>query len=312
MDRTIHKKMRREARKNDFKKSVTLLKNPVFIFILLFLIINCFLILFQIYWGVITAFKTQSEFRRNLFGLPKEWCWQNFVNVWENFDIKRASEGVGIYYITIWEQLYNTVFYCVVSTLMEVLVPSCVGYAIASFKYKFNAFIIAAYWFSVIYPATGTQAAQLYIFRVFGLFDNLYGFSIVSRFTFLSLSTLIFRGAFSGVSSSYREAGIIDGASEFTCMFRLAIPLVYPYLLVCLIRSFVVSWENYTTILIYLPSYPTLAVGVYRLSLSVEPAVNSIHTKLAGCVMMSIPIAILYWFNRSKILVNLNVGGIKG
>ena len=80
MDRTIHKKMRREARKNDFKKSVTLLKNPVFIFILLFLIINCFLILFQIYWGVITAFKTQSEFRRNLFGLPKEWCWQNFVN----------------------------------------------------------------------------------------------------------------------------------------------------------------------------------------------------------------------------------------
>ena len=312
MELSTHKKLKSNARKTEFKKSVALLKNPVFIFVLLFLIINAFLILFQIYWGVITAFKSQSDFRKNLFGLPTTWYWENFRNVLENFDVKISSATQGVYYISIWEQLYNTVFYCVVSTLMEVFVPCCVGYVIASFKYKFNAFIIGAYWFSVLYPTTGTGAAQLYVFRLFGLYDNLYTFSIVSRFTFLSLSTLIFRGAFSGVSASYREAGIVDGASEFTCMFRLAIPMVYPYVVVNIIRSLVVSWENYATMILYLPSYPTIAVGLYKLSLSVETAVSSLHAKLAGCVMMSVPIALLYWFNRSKLLVNLNVGGIKG
>ena len=151
----------------------------------------------------------------------------------------------------------------------------------------------------------------MHVYRLFGLYDNLYLFSVVSRFTFLSFTFLVFKAAFSGVSSAYREAGIIDGASEFTCMFKIAIPMVYPYIVVNLLTSFVGTWENYQTMLLYLPGYPTLAVGLYKLSLSVETAVSSVNVKLAGCVMMSIPIIILYWFRRSHIIVNLSVGGLK-
>ncbi len=312
MAETTHKQLIKQANKSERKKAVSALKHPVFILVLVFLILNSILILFQIYWGISTAFKSQGEFRKNLFGLPQNWYWENIRIVFENFDVKISSKEEGVYFITFWEQLYNTIFYCVVTTAIEVFVPCCIGYAIGSFKFKFNNFIVGAYWFSVLYPSTGTGAAQLYVFKFFGLYDNLYLFSLLSRFTFLTLSTLIFRGAFSGVSSSYREAGILDGASEFTCMFKLAIPMVYPYIIVRMISSLVTCWENYATMILYLPSYPTLAVGLYRLSLSVESAVSSVNVKLAGCVMMSIPIAILYWFNRSKLLVNLNVGGLKG
>ena len=80
---------------------------------------------------------------------------------------------------------------------------------------------------------------------------------------------------------------------------------------ICLLQ-FVAMWNDYMTPLVFLPNRPTLAYGLLEYQLSNANSVDSVPMKLAGCMILTLPILILYLIFQDKMMGNLTVGGLKG
>lgn len=311
MEKMNNKKLiRRSNRREIRRKLVDLIKNPYLLIPCLILVLKCAYILFELYWFTITSFKSPSEFRTDILGLPSTLRWENFTNVLNNFRVK-ATIGNEIVFIGIAEQFLNTLYYCFVGAFVKVLVPCVVAYAVSKFSYKFNIVLIGTYWVMRLMPVVGTGAASLKLFSALGLYNNMWLFTIVSNFSYTGNSFLIFIAVFSGISNTYREAAAIDGASEIIIFFKIILPQVLNVFVILVFSGFSGNWDNYTTPLLYFPAFPTLSVGIYHLSTTVSGAFSNITTKFAGFLMLSVPIVVVYWLNRKKILGKVSMGGLK-
>ena len=311
MDERQKKILLRKANARAYKhRLVALLKNPYLLIPLLILVLKCAYIMFELYWFIVTAFKTQSDFTSNLLGLPKKWQWKNFVDVLNNFKV-RVTTDTGVQNVGIGEQFIYTLYYCLVGAVVKVLVPCVMAYAVSKFNYKFNIVLIGSYWLMRLMPTIGTGAASMKLFSGLGLYNNLWLFTIVSNFSYTGNAFLIFMAVFSGVSNTYREAGAIDGASEMVILFKIILPQVFNIFLILTFTTFTVNWDVYSVPMLYFPAYPTLAVGIYQLSTTTTGVLSYISTKFAGFLMLCIPIVTVYWLNRKKILGKVSMGGIK-
>ena len=90
------------------------------------------------------------------------------------------------------------------------------------------------------------------------------------------------------------------------------LPMVRTTILALFILGFIGSWNDYQTPMVYLPSMPTIAYGLFRFRYSSDSLVSAIPMQITGCVVVMIPIMILFIVFRNKIMGNLALGGIKG
>ena len=71
-------------------------------------------------------------------------------------------------------------------------------------------------------------------------------------------------------------------------------------------------WNDYQMPLIYLPSHPTVAHGMYHMATTTINKLSYVPMRMAGAMELLIPILILFLFTHKRLLGNLTVGGIKG
>ncbi len=283
--------------------------SPLFVVMFLILAIYSFLMLYLLLWGVITSLKDQSDFRTNILGLPTEWKWDNFANVFQNFFVSVNRNGVpGKVYI---EELFlYTITYALGGALVQTIVPCIVAYACSRFNYKFNGVIKAIVIVTMILPIIGSAPAEINLLRNLGIYDTIWG-NWIQKFNFIGMYFLVFLASFKTVSKDFSEAAYIDGAGEFTIMFRVILPIVRNTFFTILLIRFIEFWNDYQTPMLYLPTHPTLAYGVYTLSTTNINSMNTVPMRMAGCVILLIPILVIFLVFRKRIMWNITLGGVK-
>ena len=75
---------------------------------------------------------------------------------------------------------------------------------------------------------------------------------------------------------------------------------------------FIGFWNDYQVPLLYMPSYPTVAYGMYNMANTRENNLSSVPMRMTGAMLMFIPIFTLFLIFQKRLLGNLTVGGIKG
>ena len=121
----------------------------------------------------------------------------------------------------------------------------------------------------------------------------------------------VYHAFFKGVPDAFREAAEIDGASDFTIMVRIFFPLAVKIILTVFLIQFVALWNDYQTPLLYLPTHPTLAYGVFYLSYFQLHEWYHTPIRMAGCIMLVIPILIIFIAFKNKLMGDISLGGIK-
>ncbi len=260
-------------------------------------------------WGFITAFKSKFDFRINIIGLPKEWVW-NFKEVSEMFYVRiqtpTGTEDVGVGMMFVYGFLY-----AIGSAFFATLVPCITAYLCARFPYKFSKLIYTVVIVVMIIPIIGSLPAEVQTAKTLGLFDRIWGIWLMKA-NFLGMYFLVFYAAFKSIPKAYSEAARIDGAGNFTIMLQVMLPLVKNTFFTVMLINFITFWNDYQTPLIYLPSYPTIAVGMYEMSKTTVNGMSAIPMRMAGSMMMLIPILIIFIRYQKRLLGNLTVGGVKG
>ncbi len=272
--------------------------------------LSMFILLF---WGVLNSLKSVSDFRTNpLFFTgkwPWEWSWDNYAFVFNNFQI-RVSTAHGVRIVTVWHQILYTLLYAGGCAIVNVFVTCITAYAVARFDFAYSKAVYVVALVTMMLPIVGSYPSEIQMLKSLGLYDTIWG-SWIQKMNFLGLYFFVFHATFKSIAKEYVEAAKIDGASEWRIFFRIMLPLVRVTFFIVVLIKFVEFWNDYQTPLLYMPSFPTLSVGIYRLANSTVKGLNYVPMRMAGCVMLVLPIFILFMCFRNRIMGNVSMGGVK-
>ncbi len=260
-------------------------------------------------WGLITSFKKQSEFRLNIIGLPKKWVW-NYSYVFKMFFV-RVPTDTGVRKVGMGFLFLYAFLYAAGCAFTSAIVPCVTSYLCARFRYKFSKIVYAVVIVTMVLPIVGALPSEIRMSKALGLYDHIWGLWIMKA-NFLGMYFLVFYGLFATMPMAYTEAAKIDGAGNLTILLRIILPLVKNTLFTVMLINFIGFWNDYQTTLIYLPSFPTIALGMFHMASTTENGLSTIPMRMTGAMLMLTPILALFLCLHKRLLGNLTVGGIKG
>ncbi|MBO5480650.1 MAG: carbohydrate ABC transporter permease [Clostridia bacterium] len=285
---------------------------PIAIWVLMFVWCAIFFVMF--FWGILTSLKTQTSFWMDPVGLPMEefggWRFDNYLLV---FQYVRQNIPAGRW-VYLPEMLYNTLFYCLVYGLIILIGPMITSYVYSKYAKKepWVRIVWIIFMINTYVPLSASLGASIRLAMQMGYYDNLYLFTFVHLSGFGG-SFLIYYAIWKGLSWDYAEAAIMDGAGPWTVFLRVMFPMTKTVFIVLYVTEIVGLWANYTTPMIYLRSYPTLAVGVFNFQQSYEAgAASSVPVKVAALITVAVPMFALFMVFREKMMGTLTLGGLKG
>ena len=299
---------------------------PLTVIMLVVLLIYVASMIFLIIWTGITSVKHYRDFNTgNVIGLPRPtnptgkvvWGWQfaNYITVFQYFYVETSvmvdgiKQTVNVYMPSMF---LNGLLYAAGCAFFKALVPMLTAYTCARFNYFFSKIMHAIVIVTMILPIVGSLPAEIKMAKFFGLYDQLWGLWIM-RGNFLGMYFLIFYGSFKALPMAYTEAAKIDGAGNFAILWHIILPLVKNTFFTIFLLHFIAFWNDYNTPLIYMPSYPTIAYGLYYLTnVKSYGDMSYVPMQTAAAVTMIIPTLALFLASHKRLLGNLTVGGIKG
>lgn len=274
------------------------------------LIIYVLVLLVPLFWALLTSLKSRADFVENVFGFPKEFVWTNYSDAFEYFFVS-ISTPYGPQEIYLVEMLIYSLGYSIGGALSPLVATLLAAYAVVRFDRKCNKLIEGIVIVTMCMPIIGNLASSLEVLQFLGLYDTFYG-PFISGFSFLGGNFLILRSALRSVPKSFTEAAIIDGASEGKILLQIVIPMIKTTLLILFLLSFIGRWNDYNTPLLVMPSYPTLAFGLYTYNNSnAATSLSSVPMKLTGCMYLMVPMFVLFMIFKDKMIGNLSMGGLK-
>lgn len=289
------------------------LKPDVFTILLwIVLVLWCVVFLTMIIWAFIQSFRTNMEFYLDPGGLPTQWKFSNYTDAISNIHTPVKVAGGGTREVYLLEMLLYSMLYAVGAPLFAVFTAAMASYVVAKYnRFKWVALIFAIVIFTTYVPLSPSLASNIKLLNSLHLYDSMIGMWIWSSGAFGSMF-LLYYANFKGVSWTYAEAAFIDGASHFRVFFQIMLPLTKGIFGALFLTTFINIWNDYMTPMIYMPSYPTLSYAAWKIQFSTETVFSIVPVRLAGLMLIILPVLLLFMLTKNKVMNSMAVGGIKG
>ena len=148
------------------------------------------------------------------------------------------------------------------------------------------------------------------IFSYMGLRNSLFGLMLVYPATTIPVALYMLRGYFSALSSEIDDAALIDGLSRVQIILKIAIPLSKPAIVSVGLYVFMIAWNEFLIAFMFLddPNIFTLSRGIMSLNSSEIPQQHL----MAGAVIATIPVMVIFLYLEKFLISGLSAGGVKG
>ncbi len=292
------------------------------------LIVICFTMMIPIIIAVIESFKEQPDITRNpptLFPCDTatqafdisacRWSTEGYQRVLAVKTDPNSLFGFDVTGTLVSIYLGNTVLYATASSLLVVLLAAGSGYAFSRFHFRGKRALMTG-----IIAITGvpllTNLLGLYqmgvVIRKSGLpYDDRAFIIVVYIGMFLPLSVWIAKGFFDAIPQELEDAALIDGCSRLGALFRVIMPLALPGLVAIFLLTFVNVWNEFLAgyLLVGQNQYKPVMYGLYNFL-----GQNIINLQVIGaaCILISLPVILLFLFFRRSFFEAMVEGAIKG
>ncbi len=270
------------------------------IFTYIILIIGAAFLVMPYLWMLLGSFKAPLDANALEFRFfPQEWIFTNYTDLFTspNFPIVNA--------------FFNTVLVEVSVIVVGTFVSAMAAFSFAKLKLPHKTFWLLFLMSGMMVPYAALMLPQFRVFQTIGMFDTLWPLILPGFFG--NVSMLFFLVQYMrGIPNAYFEAARIDGAGHFTCFIRIMLPLVKTAIAAQVIFWFIGIWNDYFAPSIYLitPDRMTLQA----LLGSLNPSMNRqyLPMALAGAVLSSIPMFVIYLSCQKFFIESLAISGVKG
>ncbi|MEU4768324.1 carbohydrate ABC transporter permease [Actinosynnema sp. NPDC023794] len=245
-------------------------------------------------WVVLSAMKPAVELARvPPTILPRTWTPGTYAEAWELMDLGRYFLNTLVVAVGVW------------AVQLAVDVPA--AYALSRLKPVLGKGILGMMLLTLMMPAAVLLVPTYLTIADLGLLNNplaLWLLGAANAFTVFLLKRF-----FDQLPAEVLEAARIDGAGQFTMLWRIVLPLSRPILAVVSIFAVVAAWKDFIWPLLVFsdPARQTLSVALQRFAPD-----TPVNLLLAGLVLSSVPMIGLFLVFQRHVLAGLTAGSVKG
>lgn len=270
--------------------------------------------MYVLFWMLYTSLKDDVALFLDMFALPKigEFCWSNYSSILKLVRVSIFVPGKGYVSYGFGTLLRNSFLLAVFMPLQGQIVSTITAYILSKYRFKGRSFILAVNFFVIIFPVVGDLASGLKINYAIGRYDNFIMMCVTGAHPFTGLNLLIQMSFYDAIPKEMMEAARIDGAGHFITFFRIHFPLILPTFFLYYMLAVFASWNDYMTPLVWLPSFPNLALGMFQFQYDAAKYAATLPQVLAGFVIVSIPSVVFYLCNQKLITSRMVMSGLKG
>jgi multiple sugar transport system permease protein len=256
------------------------------------------MVLFPFYWMTITSLKSEDQMR-SLVSM----FWPSPV-VFENYEqLLRKTD------FTSW--FTNSAIVAVSSTLLATAVGTIGAYALARLRFRGRAFMSSATLITYLVPPSILFIPLYAQIRTLGLSDSLAGLIAAYPSFTVPFVTWLLMGYFESIPVELEESAMIDGATRFGAFRRIILPLAAPGVLAAALYAFTQAWNEFLYALVFITDVKqrTLPVG---LSSFITGDVYGWGYLMAGAVLTTVPVIVVYIYLQKYMVEGLTAGSVKG
>ena len=243
-----------------------------------------FVLLFPFYWMATTAFKPNAELLSRE-GNP----------FWVNNPTLAHFEHL-LFRTPYPEWMWNTVIITVVSTFISLAASVFAAYAIERLRFKGSKQVGLAIFLAYLVPPSILFIPLAAIVFKLGLFDTRWALILTYPTFLIPFCTWLLMGYFRSIPYELEECALIDGATRWQILVKIILPLAVPGLISAGIFAFTLSWNEFIYALTFASSSEVKTVPVGVITELVEGDVYHWGALMAGALLGSLPVAILYSF----------------
>ncbi|BDZ45234.1 carbohydrate ABC transporter permease [Naasia aerilata] len=244
------------------------------------------------------SFKTDNEATANpLSLLPQVWSFAAYERLFTDVPLLRWAG--------------NSALITIIVTLGRVFFDSLAGYALSRLRFPGRSAVFAAFIAILAVPNVVLLIPRFLVLKELGLYNTYAG--MIIPLIIDAGGIFIMKQFFESIPVSVEEAARIDGAGIFRTFWSIVLPMARPALITLFILSFQGSWNEFAHFVISRqdPALNTLTTGVASLVSGQLGTGNQYPLRLASAVLMSIPVAVLFFVFQRRIM-NTTGGAEKG
>ena len=253
-------------------------------------------------WMLLTSIKTQFA----ALQYPPEW-WPKEPTLVQYTSLLDPSGDVGRVFLG---YLWNSVWVCVVTTILSVAVAVPAAYAFSRFRFPGRAWLFYAVLLRNMFPAVVFLMPLFILMRYLHLVNT--GWSLVLTYlTFgLPLSIWLLKGFYDNIPVQLEQAARIDGATRFKAFMLVIMPLSSPGIIATAIYSFIIAWNEYVYAATFLNDEDKLTLPVGLQHFFTEYTTNW-PGLMAASFIMSVPVVVMFLILQKYFVRALTEGAVK-
>jgi multiple sugar transport system permease protein len=252
---------------------------------------------FPIYWALITTFKPEQDIVR-----PGVDFWPDRFTL-EAYSHVLFNTKIGTWYM-------NSLVTSALVTLLVIVMSAAAGYAISQLEFPGRKILWWMILASFMVPIPALIINHFVLMSQFKLINTWAG--VVLPQLIAPVTVMIYKQFFDSVPKDFREAAIIDGATEFQLLFRLYLPMNWGITTALAIITFIGAWNNFLW-----PFLATTSEEMMNITVGITQVTDAFGVKyardLASAILAALPVAIVYLiFQRKVTQAIMLTAGIKG
>jgi raffinose/stachyose/melibiose transport system permease protein len=244
------------------------------------------------------SLKTNPEVHTNLFGLPQEWVWENYVHVITTTRVPRF--------------ILNSAWISAVTVIGVIGLALPAGFAFGQLKFKGNYALFMLLLAGIMIPGQTTILPLFLQMKRLNLIDTPWAMIIPYIAAGLPFATFLLRGFFRSLPEELFDAAIVDGASIYQVFWHVMMPLTRPAISTLIVFYFMWTWNEFLWALLVMnrDAYKTITVGIYTSYQNQYMFDWPLMT--TGLVIVTAPIILVYLIFQRQFIAGLTAGALKG
>jgi multiple sugar transport system permease protein len=246
-----------------------------------------FFVLFPFYFMLVTSFKSNAELY-NLKSIP---FWIQSGAILDHYALLFEKTD----FVT-W--MKNSLLVAVVATTVSVVISILAGYSLARLRY--------------LVPPTLLFLPLSQVVVWLGLADSITSLMVTYPTFLVPFCTWLLMGYFRTIPREVEECALVDGATRMQTLRKVVLPMAVPGIICAVLFSFTLCWNEFTYALTFISqsAHKTAVVGVT--SDLIRGDIYFWGSLMAGALIASIPIVIIYVLFLDYYVSGLTAGAVKG
>ncbi|GHD74137.1 sugar ABC transporter permease [Streptomyces mirabilis] len=265
------------------------------------LLATLLVLLYPLVWLLATSLKPADEVLTSLKLLPSRFEWANYTT---------ALDGVSG--VTVSRLLTNSLLISVGSVVGNVVSCSLAAYAFARLRFRMRGVMFGFMIATMMLPHHAVLIPQYIIFNKLGMVDTYWPLILPKFLATEAFFVFLIVQFMRGLPRELDEAARIDGCGPFRIFWSVVLPLTRPALITTAIFTFIWSWNDFFTQLIYLfdPEKFTITLALRNF---VDQSSSSAYGPMFAMSVISLLPIVLFFFAFQRYLVQgMATSGLKG